>query len=247
MHSGEEAAAPLPGGSPDGTRQFSSKEKWLAPGYFLVYLGYLFWHGEGELGHWGTMVLLPFLLVFLLNRGEGGTVSTALASFGLRRGNLRRGLLVTLALGVALGLVQVFLSRSGPAVMEAFRSGTALYLLPLAFVLMLAMAGFTEEFFFRGFLQTRLEDLLRSRTGGLLVTSVLFGVYHLPYAYFNPNWPSAGDWGAAWSSALGQGIPAGLILGGLYLYSRRNLLACIILHALVDTFPAVGLIKFGEG
>jgi membrane protease YdiL (CAAX protease family) len=247
MHLGEEAVASVSGGRLDGTGGFSSKEKWLAPGYFLVYLGYLFWHGEGELGHWGTMVLLPFLLVFLLNRGEGGTFSSTLGSFGLRKGNLRRGLLVTLVLGVGLGLVQVFLSRSGPAVIEAFRNGTALYLLPLAFVLMLVMAGFTEEFFFRGFLQTRLEGLLRSRAAGLLVTSVLFGVYHLPYAYFNPNWPSAGDWGAAWASALGQGIPGGLILGGLYLYSRRNLLACILLHALVDTFPAVGLIKFGGG
>lgn len=222
-----------------------AKEMWLASLYFPLYLAYLFWKLEGELGHWGTMVLLPFLLVMVLNRGREAPISSALASFGLRWGNLRKGLGGTLVLGVGLGLFQLFLSRSGPAALEAFRTGAALYLLPLAFVLMLGMAGFTEEFFFRGFLQTRIEALAGSKWTGLILTSVLFGVYHLPYAYFNPHWPSSGDWGAAWTSALGQGIPAGLILGGLYLFSGRNLAACVILHALVDTFPAMGLIKFG--
>jgi len=225
----------------------SKKELWAAPVYFVLYLGYLFWRSESELGHWISLVLLPLVLVGFLNRGREAPLASALATFGLRRGDLRRGLWLTLVLGIFLGLFQVFLSRSGPAVLEAFRTGTALYLLPLSFLLMLATAGFTEEFFFRGFLQTRLEGLLRSRAGGLISASVLFGVYHLPYAYFNPNWPSAGDWGAAWTAALGQGIPGGLVLGGLFLYSRRNLVACIVLHALVNAFPAMGLIKFGGG
>jgi membrane protease YdiL (CAAX protease family) len=221
-------------------------ETWLAPAYFALYLAYLFWRQENELLHWATLVLIPLALTVLVRAKTPTPVSAALASVGLRRGNLTTGLPATLVLGVVLGLFQVFFSRGGPAVLEAFASGKALYLLPLAFVLLLFLTGFTEEFFFRGFLQTRLEPLLRSRLGALAVTSILFGVYHLPYAYFNPNWPSAGDWGAAWSAALGQGIAGGLILGGLYLYARRNLLACIVLHALIDAFPAIGLLKFGD-
>lgn len=234
-------------GVAEGRPVLPAREMGLALAYFPIYLAYLFWQLEGEFGHWGSMVLLPLLLVLILNWGRAAPISSALASFGLRWGNLRRGLGLTLVLGVALGFLQVFMSRSGPEVLEAFRNGSAAYLLPLAFVLMLATAGFTEEFFFRGFLQTRLEGLLGSKWGGLVLTSVLFGVYHLPYAYFNPNWPSSGDWGAAWMSALGQGIPGGLILGGLYLHSRKNLAACIILHALINTFPAIGLLKFGGG
>ena len=222
-------------------------ESWLAPVYFLLYMAYLFWSREGEVEHWGTMVLLPLLLVILVNRGRERPISSALATFGLRWGTLRRGLGLTMVLGVLLGMVQLFLSRSGPAALEAFRTGTALYLFPLSFLLTLAMAGFTEEFFFRGFLQTRFETLTSSRWKALVLTSILFGIYHLPYAYLNPNWPSAGDWGAAWASSLGQGIPGGLVLGGLYLYSRKNLAACIILHALVDAFPVMGMIKFGGG
>ena len=232
-------------GPPGAAHGLSPAEGWLAPAYFALYLGYLFWSPESEWRHWGTLFLLPLILVLLLNRGRERPLASALASFGLRKGNLRRGLGLTLLLGMALGLVQVLLSRSGPAVLEAFRNGTALFLLPLAFVFLVMTAGFTEEFFFRGFLQTRLESLTGSKWWALLVASILFGVYHVPYAYLNPNWPSAGDWGAAWMSALGQGIPGGLILGGLYLYARHNLVVCIILHALVDTFPAIGMIKFG--
>ena len=67
---------------------------------------------------------------------------------------------------------------------------------PLALVLLMMTAGFTEEFFFRGVLQTRLTTSLKSKVWGVVVAAVLFGLYHLPYAYLHPGWPSHGDWGA---------------------------------------------------
>lgn len=219
----------------------------VAPVYFLVYLAYLFQHRESELGHWITLVALPVLLIWAIHRRSDGRFGEALASLGV--GNVRwtRGLLVAGVVGVVLGLLQATASRSAPAVQEALRTGRALWLLPLAFLVMLLMAGLTEEVFFRGFLQTRMEGLLRSRVAGLVVTSFLFGVYHLPYAYYNPHWPSAGHWGAAWGAALGQGVPGGLILGTLYLYSKRNLVAPVVLHALIDAFPVMGMLHFGSG
>ena len=75
--------------------------------------------------------------------------------------------------------------------------------------------------------------------------ALLFGVYHLPYAYFNPFWPSAGDWSAAWVAALGNGVPGGLVLGTLYVKSNRNLVPCIVLHSMIGAFPAMTLLKFG--
>jgi membrane protease YdiL (CAAX protease family) len=219
----------------------------VAPAYFCVYLAYLFRYQESELGHWITLVALPVLLVWARHRRAGGTFGEALASLGVGNVPWTRGLLAAGALGVALGLLQAMGSRSAPAVQEAFRTGRALWLLPVAFLLMLLMAGLTEEVFFRGFLQTRMEGLFRSRVAGLLVTSLLFGVYHLPYAYYNPHWPSAGSWSAAWAAALGQGVPGGLILGTLYLYSKRNLVAPVVLHALIDAFPVMGMLHFGSG
>ncbi len=81
----------------------------------------------------------------------------------------------------------------------------------------------------------------------VLITAILFGLYHLPYAYLNPQWPSYGEWGAAWGAALGNGIPGGLILGGLYVISRGNLLACVLLHSLINAAPAMTMIRFAGG
>jgi membrane protease YdiL (CAAX protease family) len=44
-----------------------------------------------------------------------------------------------------------------------------------------------EEFLFRGVLQPMMENWMRSRALGLLITSVIFGSVHLPYRDF-PNW-----------------------------------------------------------
>jgi membrane protease YdiL (CAAX protease family) len=120
-----------------------------------------------------------------------------------------------------------------------------LWALPVAFLAMLLTAGFTEEFFFRGFLQTRLTALSGSRLVGLAASALLFGVYHVPYAYLHPNWPTHGDLGAAIGSAMGQGGIAGLLLGALYLVSRGNLLACVVLHAGVNAAWVMTMIKFG--
>ncbi len=45
------------------------------------------------------------------------------------------------------------------------------------------------------------------------------------------------------TSAMGQGVAGGLIIGTLYTLTRRKLVACGILHALIDALPAIALIK----
>jgi membrane protease YdiL (CAAX protease family) len=214
--------------------------------YFALYMAYLFAARESELLHWLSLVAIPLAIVFALRPGNR-SLRAALESFGIRRGNLRKGVGWALLLGTAFGFVQIFLSGNSAETQEAIRTGRALYLLPLGFVLMMLLAGFTEEFFFRGFLQTRAEALLRSKWLAVLIVSLLFGLYHLPYAYFNPNWPSAGDWSASWVAALGNGVPGGLVLGALYVKSNRNLVACVVLHSMIGAFPAMTLLKFGGG
>lgn len=226
-------------------REISRAEGWAAAAYFGVYLAYLFQRPESEFAHWLTLVLLPLVVVALLRRAQRRPLAPLLPTFGLRRTGWTRGLVLAVVVGLIIGLYQATASRSAATILELGRSGRALFLFPLAFILMLLTAGFTEEFFFRGFLQTRLEALLHSRIAALLAASAAFGLYHLPYAYLNPAWPSAGDWGAAWMAALGQGIPGGLILGGVYLLSGRNLVAAVVLHSLINAFPAMGMLNFG--
>lgn len=220
---------------------------WLAPAYFTLYLASLFVTLEGELAHWLTMVAIPVALVWGFSGGEARRAGPVLASLGLRRGRLGRAVGLALGLGLAVCLFQVAFSGRREAIVELLTSPRALVAVPVTLLFLLLTVAVTEEVFFRGYLQTRLQRLTGSRVAGLGLASLLFGVYHLPYAYLNPAWPSAGDWGAAWSAALGQGIPGGLVLGGLFLYGRGNLLAPLLLHAFVDLLPAATMLQIRVG
>lgn len=215
--------------------------------YFFVYLGYLFIHQENEAAHWVSLVILPLMLIHVLGRGEGLRISDSLASAGLSVSTWKQGLWWAALVGIGLSAAQLVVSDRSADFMPLLRSGQAVYLFPLVLLLLLVTAGFTEEFFFRGVIQTRLGNLWRSKTKAVLATSVLFGIYHLPYAYLNPNWSSHGDWGAAIGSAMGQGIVGGLILGGVYERAGRNLLASVLVHSLINALPAMTMIKFGGG
>jgi len=223
------------------------REASIALVYVGLYLVYLTVTLESELLHWVTLVVLPLVLVLTLRPSGSRDVVQTLSSFGLRRGHLRRGIGWALLAALVVGLFQgAGGSEHAQEIREMVRSGHVLWALPLAFVAMLLTAGFTEEFFFRGFLQTRITALSGSRIVGLLGSAVLFGLYHVPYAYLSPNWSSAGDLGAAWGSAMSQGGIGGLILGGLYLVSRGNLLACVVLHAGINAVWAMTMIRFGS-
>ena len=210
--------------------------------YFAAYLLYLFWSLESELVHWVTLVFVPLTVALWLAPRRHRSVAALLATFGLRFGNLSRGVVWAVLLGAVLTTVQLSFGRQAEVIRKLLLSDSTYLLLPVAFVLMLVTAAFTEEFFFRGFLQTRLTKLVRGRWLAALLSALLFAVYHLPYTLLSAHWPSHGHWSAAWQAALGNGLPVGVLLGGLYVVSRGNLLACVVLHALIDTMPALRLL-----
>jgi CAAX protease family protein len=81
-------------------------------------------------------------------------------------------------LGVALGLGLKAVHFARP---------TDPWKLALYFFGWLMVLALAEEFFFRGVLQTWLESWLKSRSGGLIAASILFGSVHLWFRQF-PNW-----------------------------------------------------------
>ena len=216
-------------------------------GYFAVYLGYLFLRLENEFFHWFSLVVVPFTVVLFSRRMRTKLWdrSSAFHSVGLRKGNLTNGLVWAIVIGIALSTLQLVLSRNSGEIIKLFVSGKALLLFPLSFLLIFCLAGFTEEFFFRGVMQTRLQQLFGSKVLAVVLTSLLFGLYHLPYAYLNPQWPSYGNWPEAFGAAFGQGVPLGLILGTVYARTNSNLFACVVLHALVNSLPGMVWIKIG--
>lgn len=221
-----------------------ARDGFIALTYFLLFWAYLFRHRESELGHWLSMVLIPFAISYLALPAR--SVRSAFASLGIQRGRLGRGVAWALLLGAGITLFQVFFGGRAAAIQQLIRSGRAVWLFPLAALLMLLMAGLTEEVLFRGFLQTRLEKLMRSRWAAMLLATLLFGVYHVPYAYYVSQWPSHGDWPLAWRYALSDGLTGGLLLGTVYVVSGGNLIACVVLHALIDAAPVMTMIHFGR-
>lgn len=220
------------------------RESWAALAYVPLYFVALFVSLESELTHWVTLVGLPVLIALGFGRARR-LPSELLATFGLHRRGWWRGIGWALLIGTAVSVLQILLFEHRDAILALVESGRALWLYPLTLLLMLALAGFTEEFFFRGFLQTRLEMLTGSAWAAVGLASLLFALYHLPYAYLNPMWSSAGNWGLAWRAAFANGIPGGLVLGALYTLSGRNLVPCVVLHSMINAAPAMTLLHFG--
>lgn len=209
--------------------------------YAVAYLGYLWIYPESEAWHWLTLIILPAGIVIAMRKRLRGVF----ASFGMKRSNWKNHLGIAITVGLVLSGMNLFMGGRGQAALEVLSTPQGWLLLPIALVFLLLTAGLTEEVFFRGFLQTRIETRFESPWIAIAIVTVLFSVYHVPYAYLNPNWPSAGNLPAAVQSAFVQGIPGGLILGWLYQRSDRNLFACIALHSLINWFPALTMIKMG--
>lgn len=91
------------------------------------------------------------------------------------------------------------------------------------------MAGFFEEFFFRALLQTRLACLAKSETDGMLISSILFGLYHLPSRIIQTD----GDWGHAFALTLSAQMVISPIYGLLWARSR-NLALPVFVHSFMD-------------
>jgi hypothetical protein len=93
----------------------------------------------------------------------------------------------------------------------------------LFFVISWTEAAFIEEMFFRGYFFNRLTDFTgRDRRGiiiALVVSSAIFGAAH------------------AYQGVIGvlDTFLAGLVLGLLYLFARRNLWLPILTHGIIDT------------
>lgn len=172
----------------------------------------------------------PFLLIFgwlmLWLRGIGWR------DLGLRRPASWRW---TLVMGVAIGIgYQYFslyviepliarLTGNLPDVSQFAPLVGNKFFLFISIVISWTLAAFGEELAFRGYLMNRIADLVGSSPMGWAISvtlvSALFGIVHLYQ-------------GASGMIAI---TLTGLLLGGLYLATGRNLWLPIIVHGVNDT------------
>lgn len=192
------------------------------------------WLANG-ISFWMLLVIVPCLI--LLSRGY------RLSDMGLTREHLRGNVRVTLLAGGVTGLVMLLLTPGGRFLRSGEVPATTLALGLLASLsVAILTAGFHEEFFFRAVLQTRLSEALNSRLSGLFLATLIFSLYHLPFTlYVGNTWPSAGRIGYALALTFTEPVLGGLIMGVLWLRTR-NLVAPVIIHALVLAISGLPMI-----
>lgn len=160
--------------------------------YILVFiLNFISYYSEGQFFDY----LIPFLLITL------PIIARSAVNFSFSRAHFFIGLFVSLAFLLPYFLFENYLGRAFvfPAIsMLAFQ---------------MLVVSIPEEIFFRGFIQESVGNNVK----GILITSVMFSLAHLPVFLFDSN-----------AFALLTFFPS-VIIGFIYL-KTANIMPCILFH-----------------
>jgi membrane protease YdiL (CAAX protease family) len=216
------------------------REPWLELAFgCLVYLVFEFtpYLDSGDKWNLGE-VLKKGLLLLILPYVFLGLRKYPLSSMGLSLSNWKQNLKVA---GIVLACMAIpsafFISDTADLILGGQITLTqAVLALVTYFVHNIARSGLPEEFFYRVFLQTRLSQVLKSRLGGILVTSLLFGLVHIPNVI---RWYPEMTLSEAFCSAFFiQGF-MGLVHGVLW-ERTHSLIPGTIVHSGINAINNVG-------
>jgi len=167
------------------------------------------------------LVCTPFL--FLKMRKH------SLASMGITieswKKNLWMGFIVFLAMAIPSAL---FVANTGSEILSGKYSALQVGIgLLSSFIYYFLMSGFSEEFLIRAFIQTRVSCLLKSSISGVLVTSLVFGLIHIPNIM---QWYPGTKVVEAFIRALFLQTFMGILLGTLW-ERTKSLIPCAFVHS----------------
>ncbi len=171
-------------------------------------------------------------LAFLKLRGN------SFSSMGLSLSNWKQNLKIAGIILACMAIPSVFLVSDTASLILSGKIGLiqALPAFLLYFLHNIARSGLPEEFFYRVFVQTRLSQILRSRLGGILITSLLFGLVHIPNVM---QWYPEMTLSEAFCSAFFMQGFMGLIFG--FIWDRtRHLIPGVLVHSGINALNNVG-------
>lgn len=188
-----------------------------------------------------TFVIIPFLIYRILYRFSPEDFGlTFKRSFAINS----KSILIWLVFSTLLLTLNYFAGSGAKPLRDGtFSASQIIISLPFLFLWLFVEVGLVEEFFFRGLLQNRLSVLLKSSTGAILTTALVFGLVHAPGMYLRQ---------AGLNDGLGsdpsminsivyciaiQSIP-GLFLGILWARTK-NLWLLMGIHAMFDLLPGL--------
>ena len=221
----------------DELEYFSSNKKELLLGlawyifYFILsYISCAFQVDIiNELSNWLFLVLFPLLIIAVVRKEK---VIQTLKETGLKHFDRKTALRILLICAIYQGVIILVFSLGE----FSFNFANILQIvvkLPVFFCLMILTAAFTEEFFFRGILQRTMMDSLKKPYLAILLTGILFGLYHFPFAYY--LWDdTAGNIMNSLKMVMTEHVLTGCAFGFIYYKSDKNLWSSIILHAFTN-------------
>ncbi|MBK1813220.1 CPBP family intramembrane metalloprotease [Clostridium sp. YIM B02505] len=107
----------------------------------------------------------------------------------------------------------------------------------LTFVYFFIEIALVEEISFRGFIQTRIQSLIKSKWVSILVVGVMFALMHIPFQIIKANMP-LGDFIVKDSFHLVFTFVIHVYL--VYIYTRdNNIISSSITHTLIDFIPSI--------
>jgi len=219
------------------SENYLNKEAVFVVSYFFIYILLIAIFPGLESANWISLVFLPLLLIYVHQKKNSTQNSfiLSLASFGIKKYNLGRGILLSLFLGIISAfLIMLFAITNGKIYFHEINPGLLLYL-PIALLFILLTTAILEEFFFRAILQSRIERLLKRKYAAIFISSVLFGLYYLAFYYVNQNLVQYNYTHISLITAYGHGMFVGLISGYLYTKTEENLIASILYNSLCSS------------
>ena len=156
----------------------------------------------------------------------------SLASMGLTSKDWKKNLWVGFVVFMALAIPNAFLvGNTGGEILSGKYSAPQVGIgLFSSFIYFFLMSGFSEEFFFRAFIQTRISYLLKSSVNGVLITSLIFGLIHIQGIM---QWYPGTTFAEAFCRAFFLQTFIGIMFGVLW-ERTRNLIPCVFVHSGVD-------------
>jgi membrane protease YdiL (CAAX protease family) len=156
----------------------------------------------------------------------------------------RKSIFIFLVMSIILLSFQYFFGNGARPVREGLiTTSQLLFGLPLYYLVLVISVGIVEEFFFRTFLQSRLTVLLNSRTGGIVISALIFGLAHAPGIYLREGGALANlSKEPSLLLAIGYSISV-LSVAGFFLAiiwdKTKNFWLIVCIHAMVDLLPGL--------
>lgn len=188
--------------------------------YYIYYLGFLYLLGlfllkmnpditnfafgfsNNELARFvfyipvAILSLLP--LVFILK-----TRKQPLASIGIKKDKILRSLILGILYSLLINLPTVIY-----AILQGYRFNSNIFELLWLFLYFLICIAFVEEVIFRGYIQTRIQTIIKRKWISIITVGIMFAFMHIPF----------------------QMLMANMLFGQFLLYDYKHLLMTGFIH-----------------